>query len=159
MSGGILIALTDPEFRARAEKREAERQKREAIEAARAEAEAAVQAEMARHERYLASECEAHLGELIVKADVSPEASRRFIETFRQFAQWCEMVGVPCLPTAGSTVATFLFNLWKDGKSLGVIRRMARAIEHVHDLERHWLDRAYINAAVERISELRKTVH
>ena len=161
MTGGLMRALTDPEFRARSEIREAVRKRREAQEAVRAEAEANAQAEMAQNERILASEFEAHFGELVIKADVSPEAAERFIEILPTFAQWCEATGVPWLPDAASTVATFLWCLWRDGKSLDVIQEMAKAIQYAYNIDKKWLDHAYINAAVERISELHKnkTVH
>ena len=103
--GGILASLTDPKFRAQSEKREALRKRREAQEAVRAEAEANAQAEMAANERILAAECETHFGELIIKADVSVEAAKRFIEILPTFAEWCEVTGVPWLPEAASTVS------------------------------------------------------
>ena len=154
-------ALTDPEFRARSEKREAARKKREAQEAVRAEAEANAQAEMAQNERFLASKFEANFGELVIRADVSKETAKRFIEILPTFADWCEVTGVPWLPELATTAGSFLFCLWRDGKSLDAIREMALAIEYAYDIDRKPLERAFIRAAVERISELRKdeTVH
>jgi hypothetical protein len=71
-----------------------------------------------------------------------------YFKLFREFAEWLRTDDRSSLPATGVAVFNYLMHLVLNGASLPRIKNVAAAISWSHEVDGHYLDAAYIRAAL-----------
>jgi hypothetical protein len=98
-------------------------------------------------EALLADQAKELLGNRLKYDIPDSKTLERHAQAFRQFQAWAKTFGYSALPAQGPIAATYLMALVAEGDGSRV-QDAARAIEFFHDAFGHYLDDAYITAAL-----------
>src|SRR5262245_39441176 len=108
---------------------------------------------------FMAKSFDEHFGDKLVAILASQLPTKRVrerhVRLFNEFAKWCAHDGLRALPSGGGVAASYLIYLAVvEKKPLAHIKRADAAIRFVHKSRSHFLDEAYLDAALAVIREI-----
>jgi hypothetical protein len=107
----------------------------------------AARQERREREEELAVKARELLGDRLKYQVPDQETLECYAQEFREFLAWAQIFGYGALPASGPVAATYLMALVAAG-SLPKVQGAARAIAFFHDAFGHYLDDAYVQAAL-----------